>query len=369
MAELNKKLKTAFFFPSLDIGGVEKVMITLANEFISRGFLVDIVVCSKKGELISELNNKVRIIDFGGIRLAFSFWKLYLYFLREKPYSVISGPTYPNLISIIVSKFCKNPPITIITHHNFHDLEIKSLGFRGKIIPYLIKTFYNYASSIVAVSNGILDDLTLNFSIKKNLINRIYNPVLNDFFYKKSMEAFELPFSIESKNLIVSIGRMENIKNFDLMIEAFFILKKQSRLGQKKLILIGAGREFKRLKQKVKDLGLNSNIHFTDSLINPLPILKKASLFIQTSFQESFSIVIVEALALGVKVITTKTSGALEILGDNYEGFVNFNDAENLADKIEAMIDSSYVIKNKIDVTRYGISHVSNQYSELIFST
>ena len=148
MYDLNQKPKIAFFFPSLDIGGVEKVMITLANEFISKGFLVDIVVCSKKGELISELNNDIRIIDFCNIRLAFSFWKLYLYFVREKPYSVISGPTYANLISIIVSKFCKNPPITIITHHNFHDIEIRSLGFKGKIIPFLIKTFY-YTLSLV----------------------------------------------------------------------------------------------------------------------------------------------------------------------------------------------------------------------------
>jgi len=209
--------------------------------------------------------------------------------------------------------------------------------------------------------------LVSNYAIKKYLVSRIYNPVLNDFFFQKASERFDFPFFVDSDNLIVSIGRMEKIKNFDLIIDSFFILKKESKLGNKKLVLIGSGSELEILKKKVIDLELSSSIYFTGSLINPLPILKKANLFIQTSYQESFSIVIVEALALGVKVITTKTSGALEILGDHYEGFINFSDPVNLAQKIELMMDSSFFINGKIDISRYRISEISNQYANLIF--
>lgn len=368
MAEFNKKLKIAFFFPSLDIGGVEKVMITLANEFSKKGFSVDVIVCSNKGELKSEIVDGVRIIDFGGIRLAFSFWNLFLYFIKEKPYSVISGPTYPNLISIVVSKFCKKPPIIIITHHNFYDIEIKSLGLKGKITPILIKYLYNYATTIVAVSDSILEDLINNFSVKRSLVTRIYNPVIDESFYIKSNlpSEFQLPFGFD--NLIVSIGRMEKIKNFDLIIEAFSKLKQNSIFNKTKLVLIGDGHEFDRLQKKIIELNLANEIILTGSIVNPLPILKSAKLFIQTSYQESFSIVIVEALALGVDIITTRTSGAIEILGFDYDRYTSFNDVECLAKNIQITYSNQNNSSNSIDISRYSIAAIMEQYHKLIFS-
>lgn len=200
---------------------------------------------------------------------------MFLYYTKEKPYAVISGPTYPNIISILVSKFCKTPPIVIITHHNFYDIETKNLGFKGKIIPLLIKSLYNYASNIVAVSDSVLEDLISNFSVKRSLVTRIYNPVLDNLFYERSKihTEFQLPFGFD--NLIVSIGRMEKIKNFDLIIDAFSKLKQDTFYFKTKLVLIGDGHEFDRIRKKVIELDLANEIFLTGSIVNPLPILKK----------------------------------------------------------------------------------------------
>lgn len=368
MINSQKKNRIAFFFPSFHLGGVEKVMITLANEFARKGLSVDVVVSSNKGELKSDLVDEIRVIDLKGFRLAFSFWKLFLYYTKEKPHAVISGPTYPNIISIVVSKFCKTPPIVIITHHNFYDIETKNLGFKGKITPLLIKSLYNYASNIVAVSESVLEDLISNFSVKRSLVTRIYNPVLDDLFYERSKihTEFKLPFGFD--NLIVSIGRMEKIKNFDLIIDAFSELKKDPFYFKTKLVLIGDGHEFDRLQKKVIELDLSNEIILTGSIVNPLPILKKAKLFIQTSYQESFSIVIVEALALDIKVITTKTSGATEILGNDYDGYTKFDDVECLTEKIKKYYDSKNISVNSIDISRYSIKLIYEQYRKLIFS-
>ena len=76
----NRILKIAFFLPTLNVGGIERVFITYANS-LSEFYDVEFVLCKKEGILLKELSSKVNVYNLGNVRLANSFYYLrkYLY--------------------------------------------------------------------------------------------------------------------------------------------------------------------------------------------------------------------------------------------------------------------------------------------------
>ena len=61
----NKNLKIAFFLPTLNIGGIERVFITYANYLTEKEYDIDFVLCKKEGKLLSLLNSSIKLYDFG----------------------------------------------------------------------------------------------------------------------------------------------------------------------------------------------------------------------------------------------------------------------------------------------------------------
>ena len=70
--------RIALFSPSLDGGGAERVMMNLARGFIDRGYTVDLVLSSAKGEYLEQLDSRVRLVDLRARRVATSLPNLYL---------------------------------------------------------------------------------------------------------------------------------------------------------------------------------------------------------------------------------------------------------------------------------------------------
>ena len=69
----NRILKIAFFLPTLNVGGIERVFITYANS-LSEFYDVEFVLCKKEGILLKELSSKVNVYNLGNVRLANSFY-------------------------------------------------------------------------------------------------------------------------------------------------------------------------------------------------------------------------------------------------------------------------------------------------------
>ena len=97
----NKNLKIAFFLPTLNIGGIERVFITYANYLTEKEYDIDFVLCKKEGKLLSLLNSSIKLYDLGNMQLRYSFFKLRQYMKKIQPNVIISGGDFPNLILII----------------------------------------------------------------------------------------------------------------------------------------------------------------------------------------------------------------------------------------------------------------------------
>lgn len=310
----NKLLFISFFMPSFNIGGVEKVLITYANELVKQGYQVDFVVCQNQGKLLPFVDNKINIISLNK-KLRTSFFSLLRYLRTKKPDILISGPDFPNFIAILTTILSQNKTRLFITQHNFFNKESKALGIHGKLLPFLIKTLYPYSDKIIAVSNGIRSFL-IELGVPGDKIISIYNPIDVKLIKQKGSEKVDIQLP---QKYVTYCGRISKIKNLKLLINAYKIVSQKDT--DLHLVIVGDGELLNELSIQYS----NNKIHFIGALTNPYPIIKNSKLLLLSSFSESFSMVVAEALSLGINVVTTPTIGPTEILDEGKYGFISRN--------------------------------------------
>jgi glycosyltransferase involved in cell wall biosynthesis len=137
---------------------------------------------------------------------------------------------------------------------------------------------------------------------------------------------------------IIAVGRLAKEKGFDILIKAIYLLKAKSHTYNLKIV--GSGGEFEYLQELVKSLNLESSVELLGFQDNPYKFLKAADLFVLSSYYEGLGQVLVEALCLGVPIVSTDCkSGPREVLQNGECGLlVPVGDVEKLADGIELMM-------------------------------
>jgi glycosyltransferase involved in cell wall biosynthesis len=146
--------------------------------------------------------------------------------------------------------------------------------------------------------------------------------------------------SIHTPATIVAYGRMVNKKGFDVLLHS--IRKVHDRGLAVKLVLGGQGPEYSNLEKLCNTLGLEKIVEFKGWVDNIEEILKQADLFVLPSRDEPFGIVVLESMAKGVPIVTTRTQGPVEILDEGLATMVDINDNDALAEGIyQALTDYS----------------------------
>lgn len=324
------KQRIAFFLASLRGGGAEKNVVNLANYFIENGFNVDIVLVQETGPYLRDLHKNVRIIGLNKTRSIYSIFALRIYLLEVNPDALLSHVIHINLVTILAKLllFKKIKTRIVISPANSLTTPIAKNG-QVKLIHIaqlkLITCLYSIADGIIFSSKA---GMTEALSYKSSLQNRsicIYNPVVTDSMIEYSSN--RAPYE---KITFVAAGRLEEQKNFSLLINAFFIVK-QSLDAQ--LIILGEGSLRAKLANQANELGLQNDISFIGFVDDPCSYMKRSDAFVLSSLWEGFGNVIAVSLALGVQVVSTDCpSGPSEILCDGkYGQLVPVNNVEALS--------------------------------------
>lgn len=364
-----QKKNIAFFTSSFNVGGVERAFVNLANELVSQGHNVDFVVSLGEGILKDELHPDVKIINFSGVRLRGSFVALYKYLKKTDLDAVFSGPTYPNIILVLCSLFIFKKTKIIISQHSYLDLEVKNIGLAGKIMPFLMRRTYHLADKVVAVSDGVKEDLIKNFNVKPVNVVKIYNAVIDDSFYEKANAPVEqvLLKKISQKPYLIAIGRMESVKNYSFMVDAFCkILTINPDFGYN-LVIVGNGSEFKMINQRIQDLDLSKRIFLIGSRQNPYNVLKASTLLIHTSFSETMGLNYVEALALHIPIVTVANKGANEILKNvKTKSIVSQHDLDDFIVNLHIVLGKKFLNSDFPDISNFTSKVIANQFLALL---
>jgi N-acetylgalactosamine-N,N'-diacetylbacillosaminyl-diphospho-undecaprenol 4-alpha-N-acetylgalactosaminyltransferase len=171
----------------------------------------------------------------------------------------------------------------------------------------MVRFAYPRARHVIAVSDGVVDDLVENFGVARDRISAIANPVDHDAIAAQA--AAPSPLAIDG-DYVVAAGRLVPNKNFALLVDAFAASGLPHRL-----VIMGEGPERASLEAQIAARGLTERVLLPGFVANPFAVLAHARLFAMPSNAEGFPNGLVEAMACGLPVVATNcASGPSEIL-------------------------------------------------------
>jgi glycosyltransferase involved in cell wall biosynthesis len=339
--------KILFLIPNLKHGGAEKVLVNLVNNLDKDKYEVTLYSIFDEGINKEFLNDDVNYIYkfkkvFRGNTLFFNLFSpkfLYNWFVKAHYDIVVSfleGPT-----ARIVAG-CEHKTIKKICwiHTDFLNAKLAAVGFRNFKEA---KKLYNRFYKIIGVSNNVVNSFERLIQPKVQT-QVLYNVNETDQIRHLANEEMGYKFTIDTLN-ICTVGKITNIKGFNRLIE---VHKKLIDEGYKlKTHVLGIGEEMATLKKRVKELHISDTFIFLGFDKNPYKYLSKSDLYVCSSYREGFSTAVTEALVLGIPVVSTKVSGADELLGDTNEfGIVTVNSTEGIYDGLKEMISKHELLSH-----------------------
>lgn len=340
-------MNVVFFQPNFRAAGVEKVNILLANEMHRKGVNTSFLVFKKEGEFLHQLNPEINVIELDISRALFSLPRLILFFLKNRVHFISS---YNNLsvLAIVANILTFKRSKIYACEHNTLSIINKAKGsWKDKLIAKMLHWFYPLATGVIAVSQGVADDLSNYAKVKREIITVLHNPVVNNDLKNKSQEKPKHEWLLNKTTpVFVASGRLEIQKNFSLLINAFSQVSKKI---DARLLILGEGSLRPQLQEQINKLNLQDKCELIGYVDNPYSYVRHSDVFVLSSDFEGLPTVIIESLACNTAVVSTDCpSGAAEILESGKWGkLVPVGDADTLA---QAMLESVSEVK-EIDLT------------------
>ncbi len=244
----------------------------------------------------------------------------------------------------------------LIFLHNPSLSKIISKFFRNKIILLFFHTdkikhikYFDSVNKVFSVNKKITKFINNYYSVQ----NKAY--YLPNCLEKKitSKEYIKYTAKKNKKKIVIgAMGRLVDKKGFHYLIDAI------KELPDTQLLIAGDGPCYKKLKDKIKDI---SNIEMLGWISNKEDFFKKIDIFCLSSTFEPFGIVLIEAMARGIPVVSTKCYGPVDIIKNNYNGLlVKKASTKELSYGIK-VLKGNYMLRKKI--SKNSLLTIKNNYT------
>lgn len=391
--------RIALHLADLNGGGVQRVMLALADGFAARGHQVDLLVGNANGPLRALLSPKVRLVelesdtDWHARRLVLRADPLGLVRLapillarrvpkglpqlgafagelaRSRPDALVSATPHPNLQAVWARRLSGVPMRLLVTEHIAPSQKARRL-----LIP-LVRHAYAEADAIAAVSRALGDDLARFAGIPRERITTLYNPVVDAGMLEKAQAPLDHPwFDGSGPPVVLGAGRLADQKDFPTLIRAFAMLRQRRPA---RLAILGAAKVHAKTVERrdallalAAELGVADDVQLPGATDNPFAWMARASVFALSSRFEGLGNVLIEAMACGCPVVSTDCeSGPAEILEQGRLGpLVPVGDAPALAEALARVLDSTPdrdALRRR--ASDFGVDRAVEAYLALLF--
>jgi glycosyltransferase involved in cell wall biosynthesis len=358
------------FLSNFQGGGIQRVILTLAEGLLRQGCHVDLISVQANGPLKPEIPSGCNLIDLQVGHASWSLFKLASYLDSEKPSVVLSTQTHLNVIAVLArilsgwkGRLLLSEQITIDYAARYPN------NWKDRLNPFLAWIFYRWADGIIVVSKGAAQHFGYSTHLSPKMVKVIYNPIVSEKLNNLSkIQPGHDWFNSTNAPVILAAGRLTRQKDFGTLIKAFSLIR--SRVPGVKLIILGEGEELFKLLKLVKELKIETSVQFLGFQENPFAFMGHASLFVLSSRWEGFANVLVEAMACGTPVVSTDCpSGPSEILeAGKYGRLVPVGNPEALADAIFLELKDPH--NKQLLMQRaedFSIENILPQYIESMF--
>lgn len=344
------KKRILFIYGPLGGGGAERVLIDVLRNFNFELYDVDLCVMLPGGVLWDEIPEQINIIKLWNaytlyykIALRLSNWLGIDYLFKRTLRKKIKSD-YDVEIS-----FLEGMPLKLHAMLSSESKKYTWVHCDLEKVPYEANQFrkgeeivaYNTMDAVICVSDNARQAFKRRFMECIKPIYVIHNPI----DYNKIIKLSNEYNVVKNKFTIITVGRLTRSKRIDRLLRLCRRFKNENI--DVKFQIVGDGELKSELLRQRKRFGLENESEFLGFKKNPFPYVKAADLMVSCSDYEGFSLVICEAMSLGVPVVATKTAGPSEILGDNEFGVLCEHDDNSIYEAIVSMV------KNKDKLAHY----------------
>lgn len=304
-------MNIAILIPELEGGGAERRAGVIGSYYASRGHNVYYFLANNRKKNVYEIkgsiiNTEIPIDDdsaFDIIKSAFIMRKYKKKYEIEVSISFMEQFNYINILSkrkeIVIANVC-----TILSQRK----DFEGFLYNNRVIRF----FYNRADKTIVMADYGKKELVDIYGVKKERIMKIPVPVAK----LKERETDQTEQWEYGSNVVICVGRLENVKQHNVAIRAFLTVTQS--VPSARMIILGIGSNSGKLKSLIKNLGLEEKVILLGFKKNVAYFLKHAKVFLMTSKTEGFGNSIVEAMSMGLPVVAINSPGAVsEILNEN----------------------------------------------------
>lgn len=336
--------KILFILPSLEVGGLQRVQVTIANRLVANGYDVTVMILDPIDDLKMELDSKVNFIhkpykkhignkipyirhkfyDSGMWETRASARKLHKYYIGDEKYDVEIAFFRGLPLKIVSGYKNKNIKHVAWVHSDFR----KAVGYINNFKSLEdVRKAYSNMDNVICVSKeaqqGFIDSIGDTGNLKT-----IYNILPIDEIRHKAKEKPKIKMKKAALNLVL-VGRLlDSVKGQKRLIEVVSRLHKEG--ADLSLVLVGGGADEKMLQNEIERNDASKYIVMCGNQINPYPYIEQADLLVCASYYEGYNLTVAEALILDTPVLSTDCTGPKEILDYGKYGMIVENSVEGL---------------------------------------
>lgn len=258
----------------------------------------------------------------------------------------------------------KGVTIPIIT--TLHGTDITLVG-KDPALKAVVEFSINNSDGVTSVSNFLKEATFENFEID-NQIDVIYNFIDFDKFKKSDKDHFKKAIAPDNEKILTHVSNFRSVKRAE---DALFVFEKVIQQIPSKLLMIGDGPERAKLEVICRERNLCDQIRFLGKQGAIDQLLSVSDLFILPSSNESFGLAALEALSLGVPVISSNAGGIPEVNRDGYTGYLcEVGDVDDMADKAMRLLSDEALLRKFSEqayqqAKTFDVKNIVSQYEDM----
>lgn len=382
----DRKSKIIFIIPNFGAGGAERVLSIILKHLNRKRFIMVCIVYDDTRVYDVPDDVKIYFLDAPGTRKLsgkmlnalkriFGIRKI---IKGENPDVVFSFISTVNILVVLAwllaGKEIRDSKKLYISVRTYPSLTLKGRLFW--ITRMLIRMLYPMAHGIIANAEAMKNDLIDNFGLPEEKIKVVYNPLdIDRIRHFAGEKGVGLKWFSDDIPIVINVGSVDKYyqKGHDFLLRSFRRVQEKMNC---RLVIVGSGSEEKMLKlvKIAKGLGIAESVGFLGYQSNPFKFISKSSVFVLSSRWEGFPNALLEAMACGVPVISTRCpSGPEEIIEDRVNGLlVAVDDEKQLAEAImhvisDSRLSASLAVESEKTAAKFDVATSIENYEKLFF--
>ena len=364
-------MKILFVMYNMEIGGTRRSLLNLLEKMVKAGVQCDLLLFSPYGDFTNQIPHGVRVLH-GDILMqsiyatkqtlkkyapsylvlmkavqkilkkVFGEKRFYDHVMRGYAKRHFKNNDYDAVIAfqegdcVKFATYVPSPCRLAWIHNDYGNLQGEQRG---------TPAIFSKLDSILFVAEGTRRTFVEAYPQFADKMRVIPNILPQDRIRESaSDDDAERIFTDPNRIHIVSVGRVARQKAFERIPE---VLDGLGTLSQRiEWSVIGDGPDLPRLREELETKGLQDCVRFIGARNNPFPLVRQADLYVLTSLYESQPMVVMEALTLGVPVLSTDFASVRELLGNKPFGVICENSVAGLTDSLRRLLESPKEIQS-----------------------